>query len=85
MVNRSKKALIWTDTIASGARNILGKEVSRALSGATANQLKMAGSAPIPMYKKGGRVKKTGLAIVHKGELIIPASKAKSLKKLMKK
>ena len=86
MVNRSKKALIWTDTIASGARNILGKEVSRALSGATANQVKMAGTVPlVGMYKKGGTVKKTGIALVHKGELIIPASKVKSVKKLMKK
>ena len=83
MVNRSKKALIWTDTIASGARNLIGKDVSRALSGATANQIKMAGS--IPMYKKGGTVKKTGIALVHKGELIIPASKVKAVKKLMKK
>jgi hypothetical protein len=37
------------------------------------------------MYKKGGTVKKTGIALVHKGELIIPASKVKSVKKLMKK
>ena len=82
MVNRSKKALIWTDTIASGARNLMGKQVSRSLSGATANQIKMAGTVPlVGMYKKGGTVKKTGIALVHKGELIIPASKVKSVKK----
>src|SRR6185436_4804885 len=32
-------------------------------------------------YKKGGIVKKTGLALVHKGELIIPADKVKSYHK----
>lgn len=32
----------------------------------------------IPTYKKGGTVKKTGLALVHKGEKVTPASKAKS-------
>lgn len=29
----------------------------------------------IPSYKKGGRVKKTGLAYVHRGEHVIPARK----------
>lgn len=28
-----------------------------------------------PSYKKGGTVKKTGLAVVHKGERVIPAKK----------
>jgi hypothetical protein len=37
-------------------------------------------------YKKGGVVKKTGLAKVHKGEVILTKSKAKTLKlKLRKK
>ena len=31
----------------------------------------------LPAYKKGGTVKKTGPALVHKGEKIIPAKKAK--------
>lgn len=72
--------------IAGAAQNLLGKQVSRAISGAASNQVKMAGSVPIVgMYKKGGVVRKTGLALVHKGELIIPTSKVKSVKKLMKK
>ncbi len=29
----------------------------------------------VPSYKKGGKVKKTGLAMVHKGEIIIPTDK----------
>ena len=75
-----------TSGIAGGFRNLAGKEVSRSLSGATANQIEMAGTVPlVGMYKKGGTVKKTGIALVHKGELIIPASKVKAVKKLMKK
>ena len=35
-------------------------------------------------YKKGGRVKKTGKAKVHKGEVVLPSKTVKSLKKLMK-
>jgi hypothetical protein len=31
----------------------------------------------LPTFKKGGKVKKTGPAIVHKGEKIIPAKKKK--------
>lgn len=31
----------------------------------------------VPSYKKGGRVKKTGLARVHKGEMVIPVRKGK--------
>ena len=35
-------------------------------------------------YTKGGRVKKTGKAKVHKGEVVLPAKTVKSLKRLMK-
>ena len=38
----------------------------------------------IPAFKKGGTVKKTGLAKVHKGEKIIPASKVKKVEKAVK-
>jgi hypothetical protein len=34
----------------------------------------------IPSYKKGGTVKKTGLALLHKGEHVVPAGKVKSMK-----
>ncbi len=29
-----------------------------------------------PMFKKGGKVKKTGLAVVHRGEYVLPAGVA---------
>lgn len=35
----------------------------------------------IPGFKKGGRVKKTGVAKVHKGEVVLTAKQARSLKK----
>ena len=31
-----------------------------------------AGGAAIPWFKKGGRVKRTGYAVVHAGEYILP-------------
>jgi len=38
-----------------------------------------------PSYKKGGKVKKTGLALVHKGERVVPRKKAESVEQFMKR
>ncbi len=35
---------------------------------------------PIPGYKRGGKVKKTGLAKVHKGERVLTKKQAKKFK-----
>lgn len=37
----------------------------------------------IPNYAKGGMVEKTGLAKVHKGEMVLTKAQAKSLKKML--
>ena len=44
----------------------------------------VAGATP-PSYKKGGKVHKTGLARLHKGERVIPKSKVHKVEKLMRK
>lgn len=36
-------------------------------------------------YKRGGKVRKTGPAIVHRGERVIPASQRKKVDRLMKR
>jgi hypothetical protein len=38
----------------------------------------MFGSAKVPAYKKGGRVRKTGVALLHKGEDVVPKTHGKS-------
>lgn len=43
------------------------------------------GKQKIPAYKKGGKVRKTGLALVHKGERVIPKNKVAKADKAMKK
>ena len=83
MVSRVKKMGRITGAISDASKTLLGKNVSRAVSGAAANQIKMAGY--IPAFKTGGTVKKTGLARLHKGELVITAAAHKALKKIMKK
>jgi hypothetical protein len=39
----------------------------------------------IDEFKKGGKVKKTGLALVHKGEVVIPAHRVETVDKALKK
>ena len=36
-------------------------------------------TAMIPSFKKGGRVKKTGLALLHRGEYVVPAGRTKKV------
>lgn len=38
----------------------------------------------VDSYKKGGMVKKTGLAYLHKGEMVIPKKDVKKVKKMLK-
>lgn len=40
---------------------------------------------PTPSYKKGGKVAKTGMALVHRGEVVVPASRVASVDKALKK
>ena len=86
MVNRMKKAGRVVSMLKDTTKGLLGKNLSRAINQSALDQVEAYNSPnPIPGYKKGGRVKKTGLAYVHKGELVLTASQAKSLKKLLNK
>jgi hypothetical protein len=40
-------------------------------------------AAKIPSYKKGGKIRRTGLAMVHKGERMIPKTKVAKVEKAM--
>ena len=77
MPNRVKKAGRWTGAIKGGAQTLLGKK----LIGDVNRQMR----SQVQSYAVGGVVKRTGLARVHKNEIVIPASTAKLLKRLMKK
>ena len=77
MPNRVKKAGRWTGAIKDGAQTLLGKK----LIGDVNRQMR----SQVQSYAVGGVVKRTGLAKVHKGELVITAKTAKALKTLMKK
>jgi SLT domain-containing protein len=36
-------------------------------------------------YKRGGKVKRTGLARLHKGEVVVPRNKVKKYRKAMRR
>ena len=77
MPNRVKKSARWTGAIKGGAQTLVGKK----LIGDINRQMR----SQVQSYAVGGTVKRTGLARVHKNEIVIPASTAKVLKKMMKK
>ena len=89
MVNRVKKMGRIAGGISDMSRTLLGKNISRAISGGSVKNINAASDAyaspnPIPGYKKGGKVRRTGIARVHKGEVVLTASAAKTLRKLLK-
>ena len=79
MVNRQKKALGWVGTVKSGYHALMGKDLSRAVNKKAVSTVEASPSA----YKKGGKVKRTGRALVHKGEVVLTAQKVRMLKKLL--
>jgi hypothetical protein len=82
MVNRIKKIGRYVGAIKEGAKQLLGKEVSRAVSSRAAQAV--AAEPPMPSFKKGGLVKKTGPARLHKGERVLTVAQVASLKKMLK-
>ena len=86
MVNRVNKGMRHIALIKHAGRQLLGKDLSKSISGAAVGHVNAAASPnPIPGYKKGGRVKRTGIARLHKGEVVLTKSAAKTLKKLLNK
>jgi hypothetical protein len=81
MVNRVNKIGRYVGALKSASKQLLGKDLSRAVS---ARAVGMATPASPQSFAKGGVVKKTGLAKVHKGEVVLTAKTAKALKALMK-
>jgi hypothetical protein len=77
MVNRVKKMGRITGGIRTGARTLIGNRLI--------NDANSKLRSKVQSYAVGGTVKRTGLARVNKNEIVIPASTAKALKKIMKK
>jgi len=77
----------WKDSKAAGALRGAGAGLS-AGSSALRSQAEEDDSRIGPVtygYKRGGKVRKTGAALVHKGERVIPRGKVKRVERLMKR
>jgi hypothetical protein len=72
-----KRALSWLDTVKSGAQALVGKQAGRAIN------KRVLGAITGESFAKGGVVKKTGLAKVHKGERVLTAAQAKKIKAML--
>lgn len=79
MAKGKPKMLKFIDNLKKGYNSLLGKELAGAL-----NKKAVSAVGMIPTFKTGGRVPKTGKALVHKGEVVLSVAKVKKLKKLMK-
>ena len=86
MVNRVKKMGRISGAISDMSRTLLGKNLSRAVSGQAVNAITPSYSDLVPMKKgsKGAIKKKTVKALRHKGEVVLTAGQVKLFKKLMK-
>lgn len=77
MVNRQKKALGWINTVKTGSKLLLGKNLSRAINDKAVGVVKASPAS----FAKSGKVKKTGMAKVHKGEIVLNKGAVKAMKK----
>jgi len=75
MVNRVNKIGRHIGAIKSGYHALMGKDLSKAVN---KKGVELVGS-----YAKGGKVKRTGLAKVHAGEVVLSKAKVSALKKLL--
>ena len=70
-----------------GLGQAIGQKYGGSLGGKVGGELgNIAGGALGAMlpFEKGGRVKKTGPALLHKGEIVVPAKYAKDVSKTLK-
>jgi len=62
-----------------------GRKIGSQLGGQLGSTAGAVGGAGLTAFKKGGMVKKTAPALLHKGELVVPAKMVKDVSKALKK
>ena len=78
MAKKQPKALRFIKNLKKGYNSLLGKELAGAV-----NKKAVAAVNMIPTFKKGGKVKRTGLVKLHAGEIVLSVPQRKALKKLL--
>lgn len=82
MVSSVKKIGKYVGAIKSASRQLLGKDLSRAVSTRATSAVAAPMASPAT-FKVGGKVKKTGLAKVHKGEKVFTAKQLATMRKML--
>lgn len=76
----------WKDSKGASALSKAGSGMQAAGQSMMDRSAEEAASRVGPVqYRKGGKVRKTGPAIVHRGERVIPRGKVKRVERLMKR
>ena len=75
--NKEARDALYKLNTESAAKSKTIKDHDMSVSDMAVEEAKKRG---LPGYKKGGTIKKTGLALVHKGEKVIPKKDAKKVK-----
>lgn len=76
----------WKDSKGAAASRAAGSALSSSGSSMLSDSAREAASnVHAVQYKRGGKVRKTGPAIVHRGERVIPRSKVKKVDRMMKR
>ena len=79
-----KKLARVTQGISDASKTLLGKNLSRAVSGRATDVVTNYPLTPMKMGSKGAIKKKTVPALLHKGEVVLTAGQVKALKKILK-
>jgi len=82
MVSSVKKIGKYVGAIKSASRQLLGKDLSRAVSSRATSAVTPPMASPAS-FAKGGKVHKTGLAKVHKGEKVFTARQLAAMRKML--
>ena len=80
-VSSANKMQKYATALSNTSRILLGKNLSRAISDRAVDSVN---NSSMPSYKKGGKVKRTGKAKLHKGEVVLNTKAVAVLRKLMK-
>lgn len=81
--SRWKAMTDWRKSKTAGALRNAGSSLMD--SGRAESSSAASDSIRPVQYRHGGKVRKTGAAVVHKGERVIPRAKVRSVEKLMKR
>lgn len=88
--SKSQKALkAFGKSLSQSSQTMMDSARDQAMRGAESERERsqsdsdrLLASNRVPSYKRGGTVRKTGLARVHKGEFVVPRSKMRKLKRM---